>query len=594
MNTVGNNQTSGLTNLGEVVVEEVPARLAAVTRAILISGMIAEKLEGGALLLKTQVGEITIRSPIPLPEGKLLTLQIPPGAPPVRAEVFVSKTAVPTGPTTTVLPSLPLPSTTTTSNVAKPLLPPPSQPIVAAPLSSLGFVPEAPPLLPGTVLTAQVQAMPEAWPNPSNPLPAATPNPQLETLLAQIKTIPQPVASLKVDALAELLRQLPANVFIAEPAIAPPAQSAPASAPAAPVPISAPTLLSLPPGAKVTLLIEAIYTPPSATSLASPASLPVWPTPPSANSPTAAPPFAASLNMPAYSAFPSSMNTVMVGSTLPDGSANAKGPIFANSEKGMARNPFTFPATPMGNLPSGETLLTSPVGLLVLPERMTLDSKTILTVSILGVEEPPIDANTTPLAIKHWPVLQELLALAPQVTPTRIPKPGPTMSPLLVLFMSALKLNDIKGWLGEENSRAVRETAGGETLLTRLSAEFQQARTPDNTAPDTWKTLALPVPPDGHLRQLVLHNRQEADPAAPGEFGQRLLVEVELSRLGPMQLDGFIRAKRFDLTLRSQRSLTPEIREGARQVFVAALDAVAYHGGLKFETAADLWLMRQR
>lgn len=86
---------SQLQVVGEVVVEVVPERLALLSRTILLSGMITGQQEGGALILRAQVGELIIRSPQPLPSDRVLMLQIPPGAPPVRAQVPVMGPVLP-------------------------------------------------------------------------------------------------------------------------------------------------------------------------------------------------------------------------------------------------------------------------------------------------------------------------------------------------------------------------------------------------------------------------------------------------------------------------------------------------------------------
>jgi hypothetical protein len=68
--------------------------------------------------------------------------------------------------------------------------------------------------------------------------------------------------------------------------------------------------------------------------------------------------------------------------------------------------------------------------------------------------------------------------------------------------------------------------------------------------------------------------------------GVRFAIEAELSRLGPVQLDGLVRGTRLILVLRSHRALSPELRQEMRGVFHQAVMQSGLSGDLSFATAA--------
>jgi len=78
--------------------------------------------------------------------------------------------------------------------------------------------------------------------------------------------------------------------------------------------------------------------------------------------------------------------------------------------------------------------------------------------------------------------------------------------------------------------------------------------------------------------------KDATDPNAVGSI--HFLLDVELSRLGPLQLDGLIRGKRLDLMLRSQRPLDAPMRQELNEIFQNAQQATGYAGQLFFQAGA--------
>jgi hypothetical protein len=75
--------------------------------------------------------------------------------------------------------------------------------------------------------------------------------------------------------------------------------------------------------------------------------------------------------------------------------------------------------------------------------------------------------------------------------------------------------------------------------------------------------------------------------------GRRFAVTLELSRLGPVQLDGAVRRgepsgasgagrRHLALTVRTGVALPPALRTGLAETFTAALDAAGFTGALAF------------
>jgi hypothetical protein len=572
-------------SLGEVVVEQVPERIAQLARSILLSGTIVEQQQGGAVVVRTQVGELIIRSPTPLPLDKVITLQIPPGAPPVRAQVTIATAISATAPSPAPTSASAAPPIS--SPVASPLLPPISSPLISSPLSTpaaaavASSLPSAArisapsliaatqavtslPLLAGAVLPAQVLALPDptkAGQAARGPLGAALPA-ALSTFSELQKAGTPALQALFSAGLSDILSKLPAAI------VSPPGWGAPSPLPApaslAPVPAFAnlPVLLTLPPGSQVTVQVERITPPP--TSSAMPAAQPSLAS-------SLAPASVLGVPLPARDAAPTS-----VGSKLP--------PVFS--------------ALVIGQTPQGEPLATSPAGLLVLANRAPLAPGSLIELSVVHVQEAAAERSADlPARMRDWPVLQQILQAQPTLTAsTKLTRPD-NIGGIAAFLAVALKLGAPQRVLTDEAIETLRRSGQAE-LVTRLVSEAQQSGQTFNRteAPATdWRSLLLPLPPESAMTRLALHIRREADAEneAAGPLAvKRLVVEVELSRLGPLLLDGYIRPKWFDLTLRSQRRLPRRLQGELRLAYRDALSALSWQGGLEFQTAAELWLGR--
>ena len=82
--------------LAEAAVVHVPERLAALARPVVLTGTVADQAPDGLTRVRTQAGDVLLKSPAPLPADRPVTLQIAAGQPPGRAVVLTA--AAPTAP----------------------------------------------------------------------------------------------------------------------------------------------------------------------------------------------------------------------------------------------------------------------------------------------------------------------------------------------------------------------------------------------------------------------------------------------------------------------------------------------------------------
>jgi hypothetical protein len=126
--------------------------------------------------------------------------------------------------------------------------------------------------------------------------------------------------------------------------------------------------------------------------------------------------------------------------------------------------------------------------------------------------------------------------------------------------------------------------AGHDRLRSRLAEDNAEWRHLAEAGGGDWRVFVLPVLDGEWVRPLQLYMRRRDADASPGEDA-RFLVEAEIGRFGPLQLDGLLRTPRFDLVLRSHRELDVPLRRTVSSIFREAISAHGLTGDISFHAA---------
>lgn len=550
--------------LAEVLLEQMPERLVDLPRTILVTATVASQTPDGTARVRTALGELILRSATALPTDKPILLQILAGQPPGRAIAF----ALGAG-------ALPVPIL---ASGAQP-------PVTLGGLAGGGVLGAAMPSLSPETLAA--------LPRPGTVLPAL--------VLGSGAAALSPGAAFGSGA-PVTGGALPGGIGVPTETAAPGSLPGSLSAPALPagstpfpdrgiggLPLAgtdssfAPRLGGVGPG-----------TDPEAP-LAAPRSL--------AGAATPAQP---SLSSPGSSGLGVGATVALrLLAVVPPGVAAAAEAMATTGAAAPSGAP-TLSGTIAGTTPAGQPILATARGTFALATEAPLPPGTRITAELVDPASVPLRAGAaTPSLATPWPTLQKALAalegsdrtIAQLVLNTVMPQPNRRLGAALMFFLSAARRGDARAWLGEEANQALERT-GRRDLLALLGDEFRtMARQAAEPLPEGWRPFEVPVY-DGHaLTRLHLHVRPVGDEDGTegggrerGARGSRFLIDVDLSRLGPLQLDGLVRPRRFDLILRSREGLAAETRQELTGVFVNCLETVGYTGGLTFQAGSRGWV----
>jgi hypothetical protein len=164
--------------------------------------------------------------------------------------------------------------------------------------------------------------------------------------------------------------------------------------------------------------------------------------------------------------------------------------------------------------------------------------------------------------------------------------------------LAALRLGDIEKWLGEPALKNLRQ-AGRNKLVETLSTDFESiARQTRIPTPGGWTMIPIPLLHDDVLSQMRLFvRRQDDDQGGRDNRNEdragpvtRFLLNLRLSRMGDMQLDGLMRKKQIDLILRTEDALPSSMREDLARRFADGLGQAQVTGTIGFQAKRQGWV----
>jgi hypothetical protein len=579
------------------VIPDPPRQLAQLDNGTIIKGLVQGRDPDGLLVVVTDKGALKLSTPANIPPGTQVTLEVRSAGDRLQVLVLAVESQ-PSAGTASQGPRTGTAPPPTTSGGAQTQAPPP--PTGAAP-------PRAPVAIVGSVLHGTiVQTAPDTLTQLIRSLLPAPPAAQPTFTAPQLTALGIPA--------------LPASASAAlSPPSATPAQAASGTQPGSSAPPPAAGEASVLPKALVTALqsdvrakIEALFfsTPPAKGAQAP--------------------------------ALPVQLTGAIVpgapGGPGPQGSAQgvAQGlgqtlklpiPLTTGSEVrlrliAVASAPGQAPAVPaavsagqhviagriIGYTPSGNAVLNSPLGAIILQGALSVPVGTDLSVAVEpalptpGAALPSGSLSLPQLLLsvaRSWPSLAEAIALLRQnmndadtlAVLSRLPQAGPKLAAGLIAAMQAIRANDAEALLGALVAARSGNAARDESVR-KVRQEFAQVSTLAQERPGIdWRCCFIPILDDGTIRQINLFyrrdRRKDRKDGKDEKSGTRFIVEVDMSRMGPFQFDGLVREKQFDLMVRSHVALPQKFRHDITELFHEALSLGDYRGGLVFQKVKE-------
>lgn len=593
---------------GQVVqIVSLPEALQNNARAVRLEGEVIAQNKDGSTRIRTSEGDIDMNIRGRQPQvGQKMEVDIPPGNPPRNVTVRNAPPApapqsqVPPQTTTpTPQPNVPLPQTPVTQQP----LPQPLPETGTAPKPALETyqppVPGAKPTTPvatppPTLNTGQIVKL---VPMPNVAIPDATLSPQTEKVSLQANITAQKTEGGLITTLLQAVKSaLPQNIAANIPGL--PQTKAEFS----------PTGIAVLPQAsgKPAAIIPAA---PTIPGLAGVSEQSVMQTVPS-NVVLEAKIIAIKL--------PSGQTQIF---TLPQPTADKTPIIIAPNDIAAPKTPSAQPITvnvtgftaakmpiismqPAANAPMQNFVLQVQAPMLEAGSQLTITPQITPGASLSNAAVlPPAWRALLPLMqpASLWPVMDDVFQTFLQTTPQAaqilgriIPSPAnpANMGPAIMLFAAALKSGDLQGWMGEKKLEMLQKL-GKSSLLSSLSGETSSLSGKSEAPSTEWRSLPIPMLWQNEISKVMFHVRQEPreDGAPEGETGTRFLFDLDLTRMGSVQLDGLVRGNRLDLIVRTKDNISVPMQEAMKKAYADALNGTEIFGELGFQGDLKNWMV---
>ena len=263
-----------------------------------------------------------------------------------------------------------------------------------------------------------------------------------------------------------------------------------------------------------------------------------------------------------------------------------------------------------GTTLAGQATIQTLAGQLSIPMANVPPVGSSITFEITGQPVPPSVLNTTPTTAldiyalsREWPALKEALqvlqesqpGIAQQLINMVIPRLDIQLAANILFFLAGLRGGDIRSWLGEDAMRALEDSRPN--VARQLRTEFGQlARVAEDSSSNDWRHMLIPLNTGDAIEPIHMFMRQrKKEDGDDGDTETRFVIDVGLSQLGRIQLDGLIgeRNKRLDLIVRSHNPLPGSMQNDIRTIYISAGEITGMTGGLSFQAAPPNFLEPQ-
>ncbi|MBM3554337.1 MAG: hypothetical protein FJX47_02140 [Alphaproteobacteria bacterium] len=177
-----------------------------------------------------------------------------------------------------------------------------------------------------------------------------------------------------------------------------------------------------------------------------------------------------------------------------------------------------------------------------------------------------------------------------QALTARLPGPNAMMTANMMSFIGAVNAGDAKAWLGADVTKALKKAGKGD-LIEKLEGDFQKLHKLAGETPGGWQTHIVPMFDGQEVQQIRMfmkrNRRKKDDEDGANRPSTRVLVDLSLSALGDMQIDGMIQDKRFDMILRTRFPMDDAMQRDILGLYVQAMELSGMSGGLQFHVQPD-------
>ena len=250
--------------------------------------------------------------------------------------------------------------------------------------------------------------------------------------------------------------------------------------------------------------------------------------------------------------------------------------------------------------PTGQPILNTPIGIVAVESKVPFETGVVIQLEIIPnqITKPAINSPAIRFELiyqsKEWinlvDAINEMELVSPQVAKNFInnalPQPNSQLASNLLFFLNALKIGNFRSWIGKTATSLLAQIKP--QLLSQLDEDFALlSRANTEPQPNEWRTAIIPLFGASGLDQFQLHTQIQSDRETKENMdnNSRFIIDISLSRIGRIQLDGFLRKKRkqLDLIIRTEGSLPKKMRIEILKIYRNLSEISKFTGQMTFQ-----------
>lgn len=276
----------------------------------------------------------------------------------------------------------------------------------------------------------------------------------------------------------------------------------------------------------------------------------------------------------------------------------------ATSRNAIEHNVYLTTPTSVIKLSSPQPLIPGTVISFSLSENEQTTATTPVTTTVTPPQPitPEFQQQLVEELIENWAALSLALSgliskgetSAAQILSSRLPSPqNPAqMTSSMVFFLAAMGApNPAETWLGKQVTDRMRQS-GLEKLIKNLNEDMGRiSRITADAPPGDWRPHLIPFQNGNDVNALPMLIRhihedehkekkdQDSD-EEPKIKATRFILELSLSQMGNIMIDGMLRGRRLDIIVKSQNTVAERLKQKLTQIYQTSLESNGFDGDL--------------
>ena len=200
-------------------------------------------------------------------------------------------------------------------------------------------------------------------------------------------------------------------------------------------------------------------------------------------------------------------------------------------------------------------------------------------------------------ALNELPMQGGVAASAAQSLAGILPSPAQphNLGAMALFFLAMVKSGDIDSWMPQNALDILRQTTRGNGILKSAADDMvATSKTQGMAMPHDWRGVTIPLLWEQQIHKIPLYYKHLPDEGAENEERKkrrlRFLFDLNLSRMGGVQVDGFMEAQKLDLIVRTKSPLSPPMQSRMKQLYAGAVERSNLTGELSFQFKPEHWV----